>query len=256
MRLHFQVQGQGHPLVILHGFLGSLDNWRAMSKRLAGAFRVYAVDLRNHGRSPHSDVMNYPVKAQDIGEFVAAEGLTPPFILGHSMGGKVAMEFAVHFPESVAKLVVVDIAPKAYPPVHRPLLLALRAVNLSAYISYGDIGAALARAVTDAALRDFLLKNLYRDADQAFRWRIALDEIIQNYDALTQAIAVERPFEKPACFIRGGRSNFVEDHDLASLHAAFPRAEIKTIAGAGHWLHVEAADEFYIATSNFLAPTN
>ncbi|MGE5217068.1 MAG: alpha/beta fold hydrolase [Chloroflexota bacterium] len=253
MRLHFQAQGQGHPLLILHGFLGSLDNWRAMSKRLAKQFRVYALDLRNHGLSPHSDVMNYPVMARDVGELIAAEGLMPPYILGHSMGGKVAMQFALQYPQSVAKLVVVDIAPKAYASSHMPLLLALRAVDLLAYRSFGEIGVALAGAVTDAALRDFLLKNLTRDADQAFRWRIALDEIIRNYDSLTQAITADRPFDKPACFIRGGRSSFVNDRDGASLGALFPRAEIRTIAGAGHWLHFDAPEEFYSVVSNFLA---
>jgi len=254
MRLHFQVQGEGHPLLILHGFLGSLDNWRAMSKRLGEQFRVYAVDLRNHGRSPHSGVMNYPVMARDIDELIASENLPPPFLLGHSMGGKVTLQLALQSPASVEKLVVVDIAPKAYPPVHGPLLAAPRAVHLAAYQSFGQIGAALAGAIADAALRAFLLKHLSRDAEPRFRWRIALDEIIQNYDALTQAIAVDKPFDKPACFIRGGRSNFIDDADQALLRALFPRVEIQTIANAGHWLHIESADRLHAGASNFLTP--
>jgi esterase len=118
MRLHFQVHGEGFPLIIAHGFLGSLDNWRTMSTRLAAHCRVYAVDLRNHGRSPHSNVMNYLVMAQDLREFIENHGLRSPVILGHSMGGKVAMQLALQYPEQVDKLVIVDIAPKSYPSMH------------------------------------------------------------------------------------------------------------------------------------------
>jgi esterase len=227
-----------------------------MGKRLAQEFRVYALDLRNHGQSPHSALMTYPVMAGDIGEFIAAQGLAPPYLLSHSMVGKVAMQFALQAPESVAKLAVVDIAPKAYPPIHRPLLLALRALDLPAYESFGVINAVLADAIPDAALRNFLMKNLTRDAKRTFRWRIALDEIIQNYEALTHAIAVDERFAKPACFIRASRSDFIDDGDLAEIHTVFPQAEMRTIAGADHWLHIDAADEFYAIARGFFAQEN
>jgi len=252
MRLNYQVQGHGRPLVILHGFLGSSDNWRSMSKRLSSHFTVYCLDLRNHGQSPHSDAMDYPIMAADLREFVEAQSLHQAFLLGHSMGGKVAMQFAGQYPERVDKLVVVDIAPKAYPPTHQSLLAALRAVDLRAAKNFSDIDAALSGPIPEAEVRQFLMKNLTRSSDRDFQWRIALDAILQNYNALIRAVVVERPFSKPACFIRAGRSNFVADEDAALIRKAFPQAKIETIARAGHWVHIDAADEFYQTVTGFL----
>ena len=150
MRLNFQVQGHGRPLVILHGFLGSSDNWRSMSRRLSSHFTVYCLDLRNHGQSPHSDAMDYPIMAADLREFVEEQSLAQVFLLGHSMGGKVAMQFAGQYPERVDKLVVVDIAPKAYPPTHQSLLAALRAVDLRAAKNFSDIDSALSGPIPDS----------------------------------------------------------------------------------------------------------
>ena len=137
MRLHYQKQGAGFPLILLHGFLGSSDNWRAMSRRLAEHFCVYSLDLRNHGQSPHSAIMSYPAMAADVCEFVDAEGITAAHLLGHSMGGKVAMRFATEYPDRVEKLIVVDIAARAYAPTHGPILSALASLDLK--------GAALVR---------------------------------------------------------------------------------------------------------------
>lgn len=252
MRLHFQVRGEGQPLVILHGLLGSLDNWQSMSKRLAALRRAFSLDLRNHGHSPHVGVMNYAVMAQDVREFCEEQGLHAPDVLGHSMGGKVAMALAARYPDAIEKLLVVDIAPKAYPPAHRPLLLAMRGIDLREYKSFGEIDAALAPAIADTAVRQFVMKNLARDSCGEFRWRIGLDEIIYNYGALTEAVVVEKPFPRPTCFIRGEHSSFVEDNDFAAIREVFPRAELKTIPRAAHWIHAEAADEFYAAVAQFL----
>jgi len=252
MRLFYRQEGRGEPLIILHGLLGSSDNWRAMSRRLAQHFAVYSLDLRNHGHSPHAAEMNYPLMANDLREFVEANRLERVFLLGHSMGGKVAMQFAVDYPAQVEKLVIVDIAPRTYPPSQRPLLAALRALDLGAIGSFAEADAALKPAIPETALRQFLLKNLSRDERGRFRWRIGLEEIAENYDALTLAIAIDPPFEKPACFIRGGRSDFIADLDAALIRRAFPRARIETIEGAGHWVQSEAPEEFYRAVSGFL----
>jgi esterase len=254
MRLHFQRQGDGHPLIILHGFLGSSDNWRAMSKRLAALYKVYCVDLRNHGQSPHSNVMNYPIMAEDLREFIEEHGLGPSFVLGHSMGGKVAIQFAAQYPGMVDKLIAVDIAPKAYPPTQKSLLAALRGLNLPAFKIFGDIDSVLSSAIPEQATRQFLMKNLTRDGDHGFRWRIPLDAIMNNYDELTRAVIVGQPFNKPVCFIRGGRSNFLEDSDLPSIRACFPQAQFNTIAGAGHWVHIDAPVEFSKIVVDFLNP--
>jgi esterase len=252
MRLHFQAHGAGRPLIILHGFLGSLDNWQAMNRRFAQSYKAYSVDLRNHGRSPHSGVMNYSVMAQDVRHLIAEEGLDAPYILGHSMGGKVAMRLAALFPEVIEKLVVVDIAPRAYAPAHRTVLHGMRELNLHACKSFAAIGEALSAAIPDAVVRQFIVKNVTRDSDGNFQWRLGLDEIINNYAALTEAILIEKPFTKPAYFIRAERSGFVRDSDLTAIRESFPNSRFTTIASSGHWVHIEAADAFYAATASFL----
>jgi pimeloyl-ACP methyl ester carboxylesterase len=165
MRLNFHAQGEGVPLIILHGFLGSMDNWRAMSRRLAAHFRVYCLDLRNHGASPHSSIMNYAAMADDVHEFFINQNIDRANLLGHSMGGKVAMQFTADNPQAVTKLIVVDIAPKKYPPTHMPLLAALSGLQLGNYRSYSDVDRALQGQIPEAPVRQFLIKNLARGAD-------------------------------------------------------------------------------------------
>ena len=252
MQLNFQVQGEGLPLIILHGFLGSLDNWRAVSKRLSAAYKVYSVDLRNHGASPHSQIMSYPVMAEDLREFFASHNILEAHLLGHSMGGKVAMQFAVENPAQVDKLIVVDIAPKTYPSSQRSLLEILRGLRLGAFKSFGDIDAALAPLIRNSGLRQFLLKNLARDSGIGFRWKIDLDALIKNYDELAKSIAVKGIFNKPTCFIRGGKSKYIQDEDSGLIKRTFPKAEIVTIPTAGHWVHAEATEEFLQIVDDFL----
>jgi esterase len=252
MRLHFQANGEGFPLILLHGFLGSLDNWRAVSKRLGSRYKVYSLDLRNHGFSPHSDIMNYAVMAQDVGEFMTDRGLSSAFLLGHSMGGKVAMQFATDLPNRVEKLIVVDIAPKSYEPSHRPILSALLSLDLKAYPSFGEVDTALAAAVPEVAVRQFLLKNLTRGKDGQLSWRSHLEAIARNYDELSKAISPQRKYAHPACFIRGGRSNYIQEGDVSIIKEAFPQAEIKTIVNAGHWVHADAPEEFVKTVIDFL----
>jgi len=253
MRLHYQVQGDGSPLLVLHGFLGSLDNWRALSKRLAQQHRVYSIDLRNHGASPHAPVMNYRVMAEDLREFFADQDILSAHLLGHSMGGKVAMQFAVYFPNLVTSLVIVDIAPRAYVPEHRPLLDALLRLPVHTFTTYGEIDAALAPSVPGPALRQFLCKNLVRNECGGFRWRIDLDAISVNYDELTHAVESTMPFAKPSLFIRAGRSRFIQDSDIADIRKIFSNAEIIMMADAGHWIHIDAAEGFYEVVTQFLA---
>jgi pimeloyl-ACP methyl ester carboxylesterase len=252
MQLYFRAQGEGFPLIVAHGFLGSSDNWRAVSGRLAAYYRVYSLDLRNHGLSRHSYKMNYQLMANDVYQFVEERGIASCFILGHSMGGKVAMHFALEFPERVAKLVVVDIAPRAYAPFHRSIIRAMRALELESLGSFADADRALSESVPEAAVRQFLIKNLTRGSDGRLAWKIDLEAIERNYDSLAGAIVSRHPFTKPSCFIRGGRSNYIQEHDLPSIRESFPQAEVHTIEEAGHWLHVEAPEQFVTIVTNFL----
>jgi pimeloyl-ACP methyl ester carboxylesterase len=251
MNLHFEAVGEGSPLLILHGLLGSAENWRSMSRSFGAHYKVFAVDLRNHGRSPHSDNFDYDVMAADVRKFIERQALDRVRLLGHSIGGKAAMRFAVDYSARVDRLVIVDIAPKPYEPSQRNLLETLRALDLSRYKSFGDADAALAAEIPSRSLRRFLLKNLARDENGGLRWRIHLEAIYRNYDKLTRELAVERTFDKPTLFIRGGRSHYIEDNDAPSIRQIFPKAEIVIVPEAGHWVHVDAPAEFYQTVVNF-----
>lgn len=251
MRLHYEVQGQGFPLIILHGLFGSLVNWRTQSKGLARFFRVYALDLRNHGSSPHSDVFDYPAMSEDLRELLESHGIESAFVLGHSMGGKVAMQFAMSYPERLDKLVVVDIAPKAYPPEHEEIFQALFALHLGDFQTRTEVDAALEKNIPDVRVRQFLLTNLRHDK-RGLTWRMHLEALHRNYDALGKAIEPQRGFKRPACFIRGGSSKYIQESDFAGIRDLFPSVEIFTVPNAGHWVNVDAPEEFSRIVVDFL----
>jgi esterase len=252
MNLHFEAVGKGRPLIILHGLLGSADNWRLMSRRLGAHYKVLAVDLRNHGRSPHSDIFDYDVMTADLREFMEQQALRRIMLLGHSIGGKVAMQFAIDYSERVDRLVIVDIGPKPYEPSQRYILEALRSLDLTRCKSFADVDAALAAEVSSESLRQFLLKNLARDENGRLRWKVHLEAIYRNYDKLARGLAPGRTFDKPTLFIRGGRSSYIEDDDALLIRQIFPGAEIATLPEAGHWVHVDAPEEFFQTVLNFL----
>lgn len=251
MKVYRRIEGSGFPLIILHGLLGSSDNWRAISKRLSPSYKIYSVDLRNHGQSPHSSIMTYPAMAEDVRELLEIEKISECHLVGHSLGGKVAMHFATSHPDLVTKLVIVDIAPKAYPPSQRPILAALEKLELKSFRTFGEIDAALTPEIPEVSVRQFLMKNIAR-VPSGFQWRIDLSTIAKSYDELTKAIITAGPYDKPALFVRGGRSDYLSETDLPSIRATFPRAGFVTIATAGHWVHAEASDEFLQILSAFL----
>jgi esterase len=252
VKLNYQVCGTGQPLIVLHGLLGSSDNWRLISTTLGESFRVFALDQRNHGHSPHSPEMNYPLMAADLGVFMEEAHLVQAHVLGHSMGGKTAMQFALQFPDRVRKLIIVDIAPRAYSPHHQVILTALLALDPARYQTRKQVEEALAPAIPDLAVRQFLLKNLARDSYGRFFWRPGLSEINQNYPQLCAAISSDRPYEKPALFIRGERSDYLQGHDASTIQRLFPFARIRTIAGAGHLVHAENPADFIHVVLQFL----
>lgn len=255
MELNFYKCGAGKPFIILHGMLGSSDNWQTLSKRFAEHFRVFAVDLRNHGRSPHNDIIDYPSMAADLGDFISAQQLKDPILLGHSMGGKVAMQFAGTFPERVEKLIVADIAPKSYPDYHTHILGALGGLDLAKFSNRSEIDSALAAKIPEAPLRQFLLKNVTRDADGPFQWKINLPALRKHYPKITANVVIEKQFDRPTLFIRGEKSDYITDADEPVIRRNFPQAQFATIQGAGHWLHAEKPDEFFRLTINFCEKT-
>lgn len=252
MQLHFKESGQGRAVILLHGLFGSSDNWHPIALRLAESFHVFAVDQRNHGQSPHSDAMNYSLMAGDLETFMASRGLASAMVVGHSMGGKTAMQFALQFPERVEKLIVADMAPRAYAPAHEKIFAAQLALDLKSFATRPEIEDALAPEIPDLVLRRFLLKNLGRDAAGEFFWKIHLRSMAENYPHLRAPVSPVRPFAGPALFIRGGKSNYLNPEDEPLIFEFFPQAKLQTIPGAGHWVHTEAPAEFLRLTLDFL----
>ena len=252
MPLHFKQLGHGEPLVLLHGLFGSGDNWLGVAPRLAEKFHVFAPDLRNHGRSPHHAAMAYPLMAADVERFFAAQKIGSAHVIGHSMGGKVAMQFALDFPARVKKLVVVDMAPRAYARAHDKIFAALLALDLPAFETRQQIEDALAPEIPSLNLRRFLLKNLGRAEHGKFAWKMNLRGLAENYSRLGEVLSPQNQFEKPALFLRGGRSDYLSAADEAAIRRQFPAAEIQTIAAAGHWVHADAPEEFVRRVLDFL----
>ena len=251
MILHYQEYGNGQPLVILHGLLGSLDNWHTLSKTFAVSFRVLAVDQRNHGRSPHSDVCTYDAMAEDLIELLDHLKIPSAHLLGHSMGGKTAMQFALSNPSRVDRLIVVDIAPREYPRLHDEILDALASVNLSASASRQQIDDELSKRIPDLAVRQFLMKNLTRDCGRVFTWKANLQAIRRNYTEIAREITSEMPFPGPTLFVKGDRVDYVLDSDVPMIKKLFPIAQIVRV-NAGHWIHAEAPMVFADIVTSFL----
>lgn len=246
--------GHGQPLLILHGLFGTLDNWATLAKRFAEHYNVFLVDLRNHGRSPHHAEHNYDAMADDVLELVEELGIPTPAIMGHSMGGKVAMKYALKYPTRLTRLIVVDIAPKAYPPHHDEIIDALQSVDLSTVTSRGEVDQQLAQSIKEPDVRLFLMKNLYRNDDNTFGWRMNLDALESNYEDIAAAITAEVPFKKHALFIRGGKSNYIKPEDIYSnIEHLFTLVEVETIPEAGHWVHAQAPDKVYDLVTTFLS---
>lgn len=254
MKLSFRKTGEsGTPLVILHGVFGSADNWLTVAKALAERYRVFTVDQRNHGRSPHSDEFDYEVMAADLHEFITDQGLENPVVIGHSMGGKTAMQFAMTYPAAWSKLVVVDIAPKFYPIHHDRILAGLNAIDLATLENRQQAEEILARYEDDPGTRQFLLKNLYRDtATGRFGWRLNLDVLTRDIHLVGSELTGLRITTKPVLFLRGSESSYVLPEDERDIRRIFPNARVETIANAGHWVQADQPEAFVAAVTGFV----
>ncbi|MEM7371236.1 MAG: alpha/beta fold hydrolase [Bacteroidota bacterium] len=252
MQLHFQSYGQGPALIILHGLFGSLDNWVSHARKLANDFSVYTIDQRNHGKSPHADRWDYDVMAEDLAEFMDQQGIMQAHLLGHSMGGKTVMKLAGSFPERIDKLIVVDMAPKAYSPHHTHIIETLLAVPLSSLSSRKEAELFLADRIDEWSVRQFLLKGLGRDDQKNFRWKFNLNTISLHYPRILEAVELEEPFEGPTLFLSGGKSEYVQVSDWPNIRDHFPFAQFEVLEEAGHWVHAEAPEAFLQTIRHFL----
>jgi esterase len=249
MQLHHQTLGQGQPLVLVHGLFGSADNWGSIARQFAQHFQVISIDLRNHGRSPHSESQTYADMADDLLELCDDFGLEQIYLLGHSLGGKVAMQFATRYPERVSKLIVVDMAMRAYADEHTHFMDAMQALDLSQLQSRSEVDKALSQTIPNLMVRQFLLTNLVKGGEQ-LRWRINLPALKANYAKYIAPISVH--FEKPSLFIRGERSHYVNESDVAEIQSQFPSAEIVSLP-TDHWVHAEQPELFIKAVEHFLS---
>ncbi len=252
MKLFFKKSGDGFPLLILHGLFGMSDNWATLSKSyIENGFSVYAIDQRNHGRSDHSFVFNYEVMADDLFELMSNEKLSKANIIGHSMGGKTAMQFALMHGPLVNKMVVADISPGYYLPHHDSVLLALNSVDLKIIKTRKEVEALLRISLNDEGTIQFLLKNLYWKKEDELDWRFALKELEKNIENVGEALAGKEIINVPTLFLRGERSGYINKENEKIIRERFSNSTIDTIPNAGHWLHAENPSAFLERTLIF-----
>lgn len=254
MQLNFKKLGNGKPLIILHGLFGSLDNWLTIAKNLGENFEVFIVDARNHGQSPHSDEFNYEVMANDLYEFILQNNIVHPIILGHSMGGKTVLQFAMNYPNQLSKLIVADITPKAYPVHHTEVLKGLLSINFETIKTRKDADEKLSETITDFSTRQFLLKNLYWKDKGTLAWRFNLPIINATIEEMGIEIAHPITFNQPTLFIKGKKSNYMLESDTVLIKNIFPTAKIISV-DSGHWVHAENPTEFLQVVNSFLLPS-
>ncbi len=243
MKLFFRELGEGEPIIILHGLFGSSDNWLTQAKLIGPHYKVYSVDQRNHGQSPHSDAFDYKSMVDDLKEFIEVHQIKDPVIIGHSMGGKAAMNFALAHQNMLSKLIVVDISPREYNLEHYTILEGLKAIPINSITSRNEADEMLSQHVPDPDVRQFLLKNLQRKSTGGFSWKINLPIIDAKLSNIGVDLQYSGQFKKPTLFIRGAKSNYVRDEDWKRITEIFPVAELETM-DTGHWVQAEKPQAF------------
>ena len=252
IELNYKSFGQGEPVIILHGLFGMLDNWQTIAKELADHYQVFLLDLRNHGKSPHTDEMNYELMCEDLLHFMDDHWIYRAKIIGHSMGGKLAMQFVKEHEDRVKKLVVVDIAPKRYKGNHMPIFEVLQGLDLEKLSSRNQIDDILQESIDSFGVRQFLMKNLKRNKEGGFRMKMNLSALYNNYNAILAGISFEETISVPSLFIRGAESPYVTDEDWKELKNSFSDSQLVTIDHAGHWVHADQKDQLVASLFEFL----
>jgi len=252
MILHTDITGQGQPLVLIHGLFGSYENLGVIARALQHDFQLINIDLRNHGRSPRADRMDYPQMADDVLETLDSLGIAQSPVLGHSMGGKVAMQMALSSPARVSKLILADISPVVNEPRHTRILQGLAAIDLASLSDRKHADLQLQPFVDELGVRQFLLKNLYKNPENQFQWRFNLPALINNYPQLLAAPDASGPYLGDTLFIKGGNSDYILAEHQPVILRLFPKASAKIIQGTGHWLHAEKPAAFSKIVADFL----
>lgn len=251
MELNFKQFGQGDPIIILHGLFGMLDNWQTIAKKLAENYSVFILDQRNHGKSPHHPDFDYTIMADDLKCFMESNWIYNAHLIGHSMGGKTVMQFALEYADMIDKLIVVDIAPKKYEGGHQLIFEALHSLDLNKIENRKDAETQLEEKIPQFGVRQFLLKNLNRKKEGGYAWKMNLDAIHKNYENILANIEGEAT-ETETLFLKGEKSRYIQEHDKADIETLFPNAKINTIPNAGHWVHAEQPKILLEEILNFL----
>jgi len=253
MKLHSKIYGdKGQDLIVIHGLFGMGDNWNSLGKQFSKYCKVHLIDLRNHGRSPHSADFNYEVMCEDILEYMEDNDISNPIILGHSLGGKLAMKFAFTHPDKIEKLIVADISPRKYnTDFHQNLLRTLYKLPLEDFDKREEIDQVLSSIYEDKGMRLFLLKNLYRNENKEFAWRFNIEVLLEKVSNIQEADFIEGVCNIPTHFLRGGNSDYISSTDELIISKHFSDFSIATIHGAGHWLHAEKPEQFYNEVMGF-----
>ena len=253
MKLYSKKYGdKGQDLIVIHGLFGMSDNWNSLGKQFSKYCKVHLIDLRNHGRSPHSTDFNYEVMCGDVLEYMKDHNIQKPILLGHSLGGKVAMKFAFTYSEKIEKLIVADIAPRKYnTDFHKNLLATLYKLPLEDFDKREEIDSVLSATFEDKGTRLFLMKNLYRNENKEFAWRFNIDVLLDKVSNIQEADFIRGVCNVPTHFIRGGNSNYITSEDELIINKHFSDFSIATIDGAGHWLHAENPERFYNEVMGF-----
>jgi len=252
MYLNYVVKGKGEPLVLLHGLFGSLENLGVIARQLQEEYQVISIDLPDHGQSPHSAQFSFAGYAELVVNTLKQLGLESVSLLGHSLGGKIAMEIALNHPEMVNNLLVADIAPVSYKPRHQNVFAALKAVDLKNIATRQQADQAMSEFLSEAGVRQFLLKSLVKDEQGRFAWRFNLDMLIRDYDVLSAGIESNSQYRSRVLFIKGANSDYITREHQEHITRLFPNAEAKIIANTGHWLHAEKPFVFAGIVSSFL----
>jgi esterase len=254
IELNYKILGEGFPVVVLHGLFGMLDNLQLFGKALSESdYMVYLVDQRNHGRSPKSTDFSYHLLAEDVLHFMESHWLHRTVLIGHSMGGKTALEFVKEHPDHVTKLVIIDIGIKKYQGGHEAVLDALGSLPLKKISSREEAFQLLLETIRDEGTVHFLMKNLTRNKEtHEFEWKMNLPVLIDKYENILQAIQFENPLDIDALFIRGEKSDYIKDEDIPEIKKYFPNATFKTIPNAGHWVHADNLPDLISEIISFL----
>ncbi|WP_439128594.1 alpha/beta fold hydrolase [Polaribacter sp.] len=250
--LHSTIKGEGKSLLILHGYFGMSDNWKTLGNQFSEDYQVHLIDQRNHGRSFHEDVFNYEVLVEDLHDYIQHHQLEDIYLIGHSMGGKTAMLFAVTYPELVSKLIVVDISPREYQPHHNAILAALNSVDFSVDNTRGKVDKKIKDLIPELGVRQFLLKNVYWKEKGQLAYRFNLHSLTENNSEVGAALPSFTVFKKDTLFLKGDRSDYITENEKPLIDAHFPNSKIITIKNAGHWLHAENPKQFYSEVCSFL----